>query len=75
LAATGISEMIPDKRASRSASGYLHEGESIVTFQPPLTVDEWEQLMEYQKIALKIKPEKKDGKEGKPKKPEGSEED
>ena len=52
--------MIPDERASRFKSGYMQDGKETVTFNPQLTVEEWEELMRCQKIVAKL--EKKDGK-------------
>ena len=64
----GDSKLIEDKRASRSSAGYLHDGKEVVTFNPPLSVEEWEYLKECQKITIKLNPEaeskeKKHGKE------------
>lgn len=56
----GDSKLIPDERASRFKSGYMQDGENTVTFNPQLTVEEWEELMRCQKIVAKL--EKKDGK-------------
>ncbi len=62
--------MIPNERASRYKSGYQIDGKDTVTFNPPLEVKEWEELMAHQEVALqlakglkKAKEEKKDGKE------------
>lgn len=49
--------MIPDERAQRQG-GYLQDGKEIVTFDPPLTLKEWEYLMKCQDIAIEEESEK-----------------
>lgn len=51
--------MIPDERASRFKSGYKHDEKETVTFNPPLEVKEWDELMRCQVIVAKLEERQK----------------
>lgn len=55
--------MIPDERASRFSSGYLEDGKEVVSFNPKLSLEEWNYLMYCQQIAIDAKQDKVEAKE------------